>query len=953
MNGSLFHSEHLGRTPFYFWYGQVVGDWEGNQNHEIHTRDDIPGWGYRVKVAILGQDPRVTSEGASNPELVMAEVLLPTTGGGGVGGGVQTPSIGNNSFVVGFYKDGVNAREPIVMGILPNVSQSRMKPYSTPDSLRYDATTGYLPGIDKVATDAKLGEGPASSVIMEFGEQARKYVVSLPDQLIDGAQAHLIPTTYRCNKNAGEMKGIQLIIQQAVNALNFIRTQGKSFKSAASDLTGNIQSIISSATNFVSSLVKSMMKKMRGFVINKINNGIKDVLNLVSPNLRSAASDGATQANDIISCVFNKVMGTIKNIIGKILSDLLGGAVNTAMCFAENVVGSFLSQVLGDLTSALDSALSQLEGILGKAVNFAGKILDILDTVFGFLNIFSCQEELACPVVEEWSFWYGPKNLSNDVSQNLSKLMQGLSDRADAALGDGAGGIAPSCSIGPLLSGPPTISLIGGGTSRSGTGNASGSDGSASGTAGGSGATGTNGTGTGTGTGTDGTGTGTGTGTNGTGTGTGTGTNGTGTGTNGTGTGTGTGTNGTGTGTGTGTNGTGTGTNGTGTGTGTGTNGTGTGTGTGTNGTGTGTNGTDGTGPIPIEVIPFSANAVISPRGELLALDVVNPGPENYTSRPTVIVTDNSGLGNGAVVIPIMKSNPETTNQFDKNGCGNPDSVEEVDNSKTEGIGGGELTEVFPDTAANLLQTANTQSPEGMSIDKFVIIDSGVGYLSKPDGSTGAGGAKFSDPEDTILLCGSGGYTPIPPGETIQVKGGDQIFLPSGTNTQIYNSDGELTQNVDGKGPLSPIDILESGTLTTPQPPEDIDQITSDNATAGYDVVLEVNEVFIENPGINYDVNDEITVEPSNGLELEPKYDENGKLIDVKVTNPGIGFVEFPEIRIYSDTGFNANIIPIFNVLRLKEYENRGTIPNGVESISVVDCVGKIPPKTTFDRVPQ
>lgn len=861
MNGSLFHSEHLGRTPFYFWYGQVVGDWEGNQNHEIHTRDDIPGWGYRVKVAILGQDPRVTSEGASNPELVMAEVLLPTTGGGGVGGGVQTPSIGNNSFVVGFYKDGVNAREPIVMGVLPNVSQSRMKPYSTPDSLRYDATTGYLPGIDRVATDAKLGEGPASSVIMEFGEQARKYVVSLPDQLIDGAQAHLIPTTYRCNKNAGEMKGIQLIIQQAVNALNFIRTQGKSFKSAASDLTGNIQSIISSATNFVSSLVKSMMKKMRGFVINKINNGIKDVLNLVPPNLRSAASDGATQANDTISCVFNKVMGNIKNIIGKILSDLLGGAVNTAMCFAENVVGSFLSQVLGDLTSALDSALSQLEGILGKAVNFAGKILDVLDTVFGFFNIFSCQEELACPVVEEWSFWYGPKNLSNDVSQNLSKLMQDLSDKADAALGNGAGGGAPSCSIGPLLSGPPTISLIGGGTSRSGTVNASGSDGSASGTAGGSGATGTN-------------------------------------------------------------------------------------------GTGTGTDGT-GTGPIPIEVIPFSANAVISPRGELLALDVVNPGPENYTSRPTVIVTDNSGLGNGAVVIPIMKSNPETTNQFDKNGCGNPDSVEEVDNSKTEGIGGGELTEVFPDTAANLLQTANTQSLEGMSIDKFVVIDSGVGYLSKPDGSTGAGGAKFSDPEDTILLCGSGGYTPIPPGETIQVKGGDQIFLPSGTNTQIYNSDGELTQNVDGKGPLSPIDILESGTLTTPQPQEDIGQITSDNATAGYDVVLEVNEVFIENPGINYDVNDEITVEPSNGLELEPKYDENGKLIDVKVANPGIGFVEFPEIRIYSDTGFNANIIPIFNVLRLKEYEDRGTIPNGVESISVVDCVGKIPPKTTFDRVPQ
>ena len=84
-----------------------------------------------------------------------------------------------------------------------------------------------------------------------------------------------------------------------------------------------------------------------------------------------------------------------------------------------------------------------------------------------------------------------------------------------------------------------------------------------------------------------------------------------------------------------------------------------------------------------------------------------------------------------------------------------------------------------------------------------------------------------------------------------------------------------------------------------------------------YPVALRLKEVIVENPGINYNCGvDELRIIPSNGAELDYICNPFGKIREVKVLNPGLGFTEYPEIRLISETGVNASFRPVFEVVR-------------------------------------
>ena len=915
MQGDLFHSEHLGRSKTYFWYGMVVGgeEWEDNQkddaieSHKIHTRDDVAGWGYRAKVAMMGYDPQLVEEnGIKNSELVMAEVMLPTTGGNGLGGPVNTPTIPNNSFVIGVYKDGVSAREPLIIGILPNVSQSRVKPYDFSETQRYIASTGYKP-TDFVANDGLWAEGAGEgqTPAMEAGESARTSTVMLKAQKDDGSRKFMLPQTLNCKRNSsGTLSAIQTVIQELMNIINLSKVTD--FVSRASDALKNFKSIITTAQNVIAGYVRDILTDIRNTALNVTNKILGTVLDFIPGNLRSITNDAQTTGVlDAISCAFNKIMGTAKSFVGNFLTNIIGGTVNSLFSSASSMIGSFLVGNLGGAADAIGGGIDVAQGILSTASNLltaegltdaiggllgsaggvlggiGGKLLSGLDILTGALQLFSCEEEASCATINCWSILYGDvcasgassssSNLSDSVKNQVSQVFDnanggtGADNDPEQVYGD------VRLNSGPILSGPPTVSTIGGGRREimdignpiiSPSGELLAID---------------------LGTGTGGTGTGTGTGTGGTGTGTGTG------------------------------------------------------------GTGTGTE-------LP-----------------------------TYTSTPKIIISDQTGSGVGAVAIAILEDgNSDSTIIFDKDGCGKPDlipkyplindtlppisskNVINLENSifETENLGGSGPDGVFSSgistISINQIPVDEIVSTEGRRIDKIVIVDSGIGYLPAPDGSSGAGGRKFSGPNDTIVYCG--GYNVYPPCSSVSVLKGDLIFSPLGQRAEIYRQeDGELIQTLVGKGPVNGIKVKESGILATYCPTEEVDTpIFTPNNT--YNVVLEIGDVYIENTGVNYSSGDQIVIEPSNGAELEPKYDDTGRLIRVNILNPGIGFVEFPQIFINSNTGVNANIIPIFNITRLTENEDGDAlpeIPQGTPLISVVDCVGIQETRKELEIIPQ
>ena len=92
----------------------------------------------------------------------------------------------------------------------------------------------------------------------------------------------------------------------------------------------------------------------------------------------------------------------------------------------------------------------------------------------------------------------------------------------------------------------------------------------------------------------------------------------------------------------------------------------------------------------------------------------------------------------------------------------------------------------------------------------------------------------------------------------------------------------------------------------------------------GYPVTLVLDEVIVEDPGINYNCGvDEIQITPSNGAEITYECDSYGRIKNPKVLKPGIGFNTYPEITMVSppdsptgSTGVNARFRPVFRVVR-------------------------------------
>ena len=110
-----------------------------------------------------------------------------------------------------------------------------------------------------------------------------------------------------------------------------------------------------------------------------------------------------------------------------------------------------------------------------------------------------------------------------------------------------------------------------------------------------------------------------------------------------------------------------------------------------------------------------------------------------------------------------------------------------------------------------------------------------------------------------------------------------------------------------------------------------------------YPAIMYLCNVIIESPGINYSEGDQIIIEPNAGATAVPKFNLNGSVESVKITSGGEGFTQMPDVYIKSETGFNAELKPVFCVDRIAKDEVKEYDPQlQIQLISVVDCVGKI-----------
>lgn len=313
------------------------------------------------------------------------------------------------------------------------------------------------------------------------------------------------------------------------------------------------------------------------------------------------------------------------------------------------------------------------------------------------------------------------------------------------------------------------------------------------------------------------------------------------------------------------------------------------------------------------------ANAVISPvSSSVIGFDIIDRG-FNYSTPPFANIVDECGSGAGS----------ELKVQMQPYGTGTQSTAGGAVGGVSGGAAGGAVGGVPGGAAAGV----SGGNPKGkLEIKNIVVLSPGDGYLSAPNGSLGGNGRIWKDVGEGYVERDDGRYYVVPSGkEPPNLSPGDKFIPPQPSQ------------------PPRPTPQLPGG---IPQPP-----IELDSNIISYPVVIEIEEIFVDDPGFGYEPGDTLDVVSNDGTNkgaiLEPVINDRGEIAQIKVINPGIGFIDLPEIVINSPRGYNARLIPVLKVIPITDIPDPTIIPPGTQLISVVDCVGKIAPKDTFDIVPR
>ena len=860
LDQQLIKSNFIGRDGFIWWVGQIPQSkfWKTNTpGTPVKWNKDIKGFDYRYKVRILGYHT-ASPDDLKDKDLPWASLMLPVTAGVS-GGNIDTPQLMQGNFVYGFFLDGEEAQQPVIMGVIGYNQYTKVKKSITKNIKPFVPFSGYETPSNKNEEFVNKDDVGSSKDNKDNEEANNKQGIigdsnTASEQIISGADKEqdynkskpkTLPTTSECDTIPVDK--IQTRMKSMLNDVQRLNKSKKDWElkvSTTIDIAGlqkgidNFEQLIdkeiTKATKDITSEVKTIVTNIEKNVNQKVNDALKKSFHLVLPSQRKKMSKEVAKANDAMGCLFKNMGGNLNGLVNGFLKSASKKFVNAPLCAVEGFVGGMLGNITGILDTGVADALAPVKsmlGAVGDVTGSVGKIKNLSSGLTGGIGgVMVAADGLSGKVADIAS---GVGNISGGVG-NLAGSVGNLTGGIDLSNLAGSTGGFPGlsgdlmgiatdaltildCKPNPKCTsakewtpngGPVTFATVDvASIINQAKGVASQVQESANQIKGLKGKV-----------------------------------------------------------------------------------------------SGIGDKlksiaggdllpkvgglaggidiaGSCNTGPIFCgpPTISFDggggsggkANAIIGAAGAILGIDIVLPGT-GYIAPPKLKINDNCGKGKGASGIVEVKD--------------------------------GEIV-------------------------KVIMEETGTGYLPFPDGSSGGDGTTFAEDDETIIQRSDGTYeVPLKPGNVVQVCPGDIVTKPGGIKETI-KGDECVNITTEPKGdqiiPRGEDPSLNDGT---------------------YPVILELDDLAIGDPGVNYSPDDKVIIEPANGAEARIIVDELGSIDRVEVTKNGIGFQDEPEIFVESETGFNARLLPVFKINTdgidggIITAETRKRIP----VIEVVDCVGKV-----------
>lgn len=485
---SLLKSNFVGKDGFIWWIGQVADPsvWRNEKVSLSDNKGDAnkDGWAYRCKVRIVGYHSFSKNE-LPDADLPWAHVLTSAADGApGQGAFGKVPLLIGGESVVGFFLDGDEAQQPVVMGCFHR--SPAVVNIDNPNP--FEPFTGFKGPFREGATRQKQKDpAPMRTTPESFGGGPQVTMFSNPSfGTAEPGSLDLSPgfSPLGTNQsgNAGANYGFTNIGNQNKDTL-FYKDKGeliflrefdkedevKGDNGCSNNIIDQITATLQNFIKFVNSLestaygfidplrnkVVDMRRAVRkvarliASVVKFIINGVRDnlfnlvgclfkILGITLPSsIKLPISEATKNILNIIFCLFEKLFGPLLDFIMGLLNGLIGRSPNIPKCAAEETIAALIAKLSDMIDNALGTVVSGLDWLASGLGSITGAIRQGLNFISQILSFLSC-DALACENVKSWDPFSGVKLPDTDnwrkTLENID-ILGGLEEDIDIAIG--------------------------------------------------------------------------------------------------------------------------------------------------------------------------------------------------------------------------------------------------------------------------------------------------------------------------------------------------------------------------------------------------------------------------------------------------------------------------------------------------------------------------------------
>ena len=471
LEGSLLQSHYLGRDGFIWWIGRVApakvwrneksrldaGAYEKNEDGEDPTGGS---WAYRCKVRIIGYHTFKREE-LPDEDLPWAHVMASNEAGSFQGGSGQTHKLTGEETVFGFFLDGDDAQQPVIVGALHRNASVQSVPEEDAQT-RFRPVTSHRGNLSQGATQVRRtnkGVQPAAKT----SKTPVKDVAKKPPSLPSNPNASRKPATFGADQAVREDLASQQfsdysrvsitrengcsdnligkISQELNNFIKFIARIEDFIGTYIDPLLNKFVDIVQEIKGFarrIVGIIKFIVNNMRGGIIQLVTSLFRDFIAKILPLPQHPPVAEATKnIINIIFCLFEKIIPLLIDYIIDLLTNMIGKAINAPMCAVEEWTAGILSKVMefvDDLLGPVMSGLDWLLGGIGQISDVLGKVSSIAQQILSFIGC----DQLKCEASITWDSKSKAAKASRDAwNRTLGKMsiLGGVNESLDDALG--------------------------------------------------------------------------------------------------------------------------------------------------------------------------------------------------------------------------------------------------------------------------------------------------------------------------------------------------------------------------------------------------------------------------------------------------------------------------------------------------------------------------------------